>query len=119
MKIDFDKAEKDLAEALMQLIEEKNANILETNHQLEDIRILRAISLKTEKTKEDVEKAMSVTCYKNLLYCCGLEKNCFWQNACRKALGKSDENYVKKEQYIWHFLEKVCGIKGDWIVTFP
>lgn len=46
---------------------------------------------------------MSITCYENIGYCCGLSKPCIWRDSCRQVLGIDDETYVqvKKEDEIW------------------
>ncbi len=66
---------------------------------------LKEIDQKVRKTKADVKKAMSVTCYKNIGYCCGLAKDCIMRDSCRQALGIDDETYVRvKEKVIWEMI---------------
>jgi len=66
---------------------------------------LKEIEQKARKTKADVKKAMSVTCYKNIGYCCGLAKDCIMRDSCRQALGIDDETYIKvKEKVIWEMI---------------
>jgi len=64
--------------------------------------------LKSEKvTKEDVLKAMSITCYGNLAYCCGLEKKCPWRDMARAALRIDDETFRSKEDWVWSVLKGI------------
>lgn len=66
---------------------------------------LKEIERKITKTKADVKKAMSVTFYKNIGYCCGLAKDCIMRDSCRQALGVDDETYIKaKEKVVWEML---------------
>ena len=66
---------------------------------------LREIEQKERKTKTDIKKVMSITCYKNIGYCCGLAKDCIMRDGCRQALGIDDENYIKfKEKVIWEMI---------------
>lgn len=66
---------------------------------------LKEIEQKARNTKADVKKAMSVTCYKNIGYCCGLAKDCIMRDSCMQDLGIDDEAYVRvKEKMIWEIL---------------
>lgn len=90
----------------------KRAKSTEKREQLEDyirkLEICREISEKEMLTEEDVTRAMSVTCYENIGYCCGLEKPCLWRDSCRQALGIDDETYVEvKEAVIWEILNRL------------
>lgn len=70
------------------------------------LKTLQRIEQKTKKIRSDIAKAMSVTCYKNIGYCCGLKKDCIWRDSCRQALGIDDETYVAvKERMIWEMLK--------------
>lgn len=61
-------------------------------------------------TKEDIKETMSGLCYKNIGYCCGLEKPCVQRDACREALGISIEVFIQvKERMIWEMLKKEDG----------
>lgn len=59
----------------------KRAKSTEKREQLEDyiqkLKICQEVAEKEILTEEDVTKAMSVTCYGNIGYCCGLEKPSF------------------------------------------
>ena len=61
---------------------------------LSKLELLRKIEGKTSKAETDIKKAMSITCYGSLAYCCGLAKECFMRDGCRQALGIDDETYV-------------------------
>ena len=66
---------------------------------------LKEIDQKVKRTKTDVKKAMSITCYKNIGYCCGLAKDCIMRDSCRQALEIDDETYVRvKEKVIWEMV---------------
>jgi predicted metal-binding transcription factor (methanogenesis marker protein 9) len=90
----------------------KRAKSTGKREQLEDyirkLEICQQISEKEMVTEEDVTKAMSVTCYQNIGYCCGLEKPCLWRDSCRQALGIDDEVYVEvKEAVVWEILQRL------------
>ena len=79
--------------------------IEESIHKLE---VARQISQKNRLDEEDVGKAMSITCFGDIGYCCGLTKACVWRDACRQALRIDDETYIAvKEAVIRHMLERV------------
>jgi hypothetical protein len=79
--------------------------IEESIHKLE---VARQISQKNRLDEEDVGKAMSITCFGDIGYCCGLTKACVWRDACRQALRIDDETYVEvKEAVIRHMLGRV------------
>jgi len=64
--------------------------------------------MKGEKTsREEVLKAMSITCFGNLAYCCGLEKKCPWRDMARAALRIDDETFKSKENWIWNVLKGI------------
>ena len=73
---------------------------------LSKFEFLQQIEQKSRRTKNDVKKAMSITCYKSIAYCCGLAKDCIIRDGCRQALGVDDETYVEvKERMIWQMLK--------------
>jgi len=77
-------------------------------HYILKLEICQKIAEREVLTEEDVKKAMSVTCYGNIGYCCGLEKPCLWRDSCRKALGIDDNTYVEvKEAVIWEILQRL------------
>jgi hypothetical protein len=79
--------------------------IEESIHKLE---VARQISQKNRLDEEDIGRAMSITCFRNIGYCCGLTKACVWRDACRQALRIDDETYIEvKEAVIQHMLERV------------
>ena len=77
----------------------------ESIHKLE---VAREISQKERLDEQDVRRAMSITCYGNIGYCCGLTKACVWRDSCRQALRIDDETYIEvKEAVIQHMLERI------------
>lgn len=73
-------------------------------------QIAKEVYDKETLTKEDIYKAMSITCYGNLGYCCGLSKDCPWRDACRQALRIDDQTYVDiKENLIWQLMERASN----------
>jgi predicted metal-binding transcription factor (methanogenesis marker protein 9) len=75
---------------------------------IQKLEMLKEIDQKEMLTEEDINKAMSVTCYENIGYCCGLAKRCLWRDSCRQALGIDDETYVEvKEQVVWEILNRL------------
>ena len=76
------------------------------------LQIAKEVHDKETLTNEDIYKAMSITCYGNLGYCCGLSKECPWRDTCRQALRIDDKTYVEiKENVIWQLLER-AGKRG-------
>ena len=75
---------------------------------------LKEIDRKPRKTETDVRKVISVTCYKNTGYCCGLAKDCIMRDSCRQALGIDDETYIKvKEKVLWEMMAIRREIQND------
>jgi len=88
-------------EALQDYVDKLDENI----HKLE---MAREISQKRRLDEQDVRRAMSITCYGNIGYCCGLSKPCVWRDSCRQALRIDDETYIEvKEAVIRHMLERI------------
>ncbi|MEM2155769.1 MAG: zinc-ribbon domain-containing protein [Candidatus Jordarchaeales archaeon] len=59
------------------------------------------------------DKAMAITCYGSLAYCCGLEKNCATRDEALRLLGLSDEDYLKIKKYMHNkFIEYARGLWG-------
>ena len=48
-----------------------------------------------ELTREEVERAMSVTCWKHLAYCCSTKKKCGYRDMVLRALGLTKRDYSK------------------------
>ena len=79
--------------------------IEESIHKLE---VARQISQKNRLDEEDIGRAMSITCFGNIGYCCGLNEACVWRDACRQALRIDDGTYIAvKEAVIRHMLGRV------------
>ena len=109
--VNFDQAILDLEEAITEEEDKKEQRRLQ--RLVSKIELLREIEQKPTKTKTDIKKAMSITCYKNIGYCCGLAKDCIMRDSCRQALGINDEIYVKvKEKVIWEMLETMKGVNA-------
>ena len=77
----------------------------------EDIRkleIAKGIAHKKDLTSDDVKAVMAITCFADLGYCCGLQKECIWRDSCRQALGIDDATFTAfKEALIWQMLQHV------------
>lgn len=71
---------------------------------IDKLQILRKYSSGVG-SREEVEELMNVTCFGNLAYCCGLEKQCFWRDTVRTILGISDEDFCSKEKWIWEVVK--------------
>jgi hypothetical protein len=83
----------------------------ESIHKLE---VARDISQKKRLDEEDVGRAMGITCFGNIGYCCGLRKACVWRDACRQALKIDDETYIEvKEAVIRQMLERVNRMNSE------
>ena len=77
--IDFDQAILEIKEAISEEEDEKEQRRLQ--RLATKLESLREIDRKLRKTKTDVKKAMSITCYKNIGYCCGLAKGCIMRDS--------------------------------------
>jgi predicted metal-binding transcription factor (methanogenesis marker protein 9) len=100
-------------------MEHGEAEILEESEALQDyvdsleetirkLEVAREVSQKERLDEEDIRRAMSITCYGNIGYCCGLTKVCLWRDSCRQALGIDDKTYVEvKEAVIRDMLERI------------
>jgi len=104
--IDFNQLLKKLKGSL------KRTKMLERREQLTDfiqkLEMLKEIDQKEMLDEEDINRAMSVTCYENIGYCCGLTRPCLWRDSCRQALGIDDEAYVEvKEEVVWEILGRI------------
>jgi len=76
----------------------------ESIHKLE---VARKISQKARLDEQDVKRAMGITCFGDIGYCCGLTKECVWRDSCRQALKIDDDTYVEvKEAVIRQMLER-------------
>jgi hypothetical protein len=101
--INFDQAILELQDAISEEEDEREQRRFQ--RLIVKLGVLREIEQKPTKTKTDVKKAMSITCYKNIGYCCGLAKDCIMRDSCRQAIGIDDETYVKvKEKMIWEMI---------------
>jgi len=57
------------------------------------------------------DKAMAITCYGSLAYCCGLEKKCTIRDEALRLLGLSEEDYLKIKKYMHNkFIEYAKGL---------
>ena len=101
--MNFDEVILEVKEAISEEEDEREQRRLQ--RLASKLDLLKQIEQKVRKTKTDVKKAMSITCYKNIGYCCGLAKDCIMRDGCRQALGIDDENYIKvKENVIWEMI---------------
>lgn len=71
------------------------------------------ISKQDELSSDDLIKAMNITCYGNLMYCCGLSKNCIWRDAARAALHMGDSLYTAKEKMIFDLAKQIKRVRTD------
>jgi len=106
-------------ESAKSAIEHGEAEILEDSEALQDyvdsleetirkLEVAREVSQKERLDEEDIKRAMSITCYGNIGYCCGLTKVCLWRDSCRQSLGIDDKTYVEvKEAVIRDMLERI------------
>lgn len=59
------------------------------------------------------DKAMAITCYGSLAYCCGLEKKCAIRDEALRLLGLSEDDYLKIKRYMHNkFIEYAKGLWG-------
>jgi len=59
------------------------------------------------------DRAMAITCYGSLAYCCGLEKKCPIRDEALRLLGLSEADYLKIKRYMHNkFIEYAKGLWG-------
>jgi len=112
-------------ESAKSAMEHGEAEILEDSEALQDyvdsleesirkLEIAREISQKERLDEEDIRRAMSITCYGNIGYCCGLTKVCLWRDSCRQSFGIDDKTYVEvKEAVIRRMLEHISRMNNQ------
>jgi hypothetical protein len=109
LKFNLDGAKSAIESGEYESVEELeglNAYIKGLIDAIRKFQIAKELYDKDTLTNEDIYKAMSITCYGNLGYCCGLAKECLWRDACRQVLHIDDKTYVEiKENVIWQMLE--------------
>jgi hypothetical protein len=69
------------------------------------------ISKLDQITPGQMMEAQKVTCFGNLMYCCGLEKSCYKRDLARAALHMNDELYKSKENALLD-LVKFTKVEG-------
>lgn len=52
----------------------------------------------------DIKKILSLTCYNNIAYCCGLQKVCIWRDAVLNLLQLTPEEYIKAKNQCQRYL---------------
>jgi len=85
----------DFAAAIKELVEKAKKENKQTEETIAKIRMLQELEDKYSDvplTEDDIERAMSVTCF-GLAYCCGLEKSCFWRDSALQVLGISPSKF--------------------------
>ena len=45
-------------------------------------------------TKEEAQEILSLCCYNNISYCCGLQKGCVWRDTVLNIFAISPDDYV-------------------------
>lgn len=63
-------------------------------------RLIVKYAYHKEFTDPQMKEILGITCYGNLAYCCGLQKNCIRRNTALQILHISPEEYVKKEKVV-------------------
>ncbi len=66
-------------------------------------------------TKRDVERGLGVLCFKNLAWCCSLDKKCGYRDSLLKTIGLARKDYRRYKNrckgLLWSFL-KEKGVIG-------
>lgn len=57
--------------------------------------------------EEEIKKALELTCFHSLSFCCGLRKSCSMRDKARELLGISDKEYIRLKK---EFDEKIKEI---------
>jgi len=64
----------------------------------EKINILKKYNGRKRFTEEEQNDILSLLCYDDLGYCCGLSKPCLWRNAVTELFGISPEKFKKVKE---------------------
>lgn len=100
--LDLDKLLKEIYTEIMSILEEACDIISNYGMHIRKNKELKNILLtykeKTPKTEEEINDVMSILCFKNIAYCCGVKKNCFRRDIVLKIFGMSKENYTKEKE---------------------
>jgi len=91
------------------IIEELNAyiNELSKEHDRELAELTRKLVIiekykdKKPKSEEELKELLSLLCYDNLVYCCGLKKPCYWRDTVLAILRISNKKYKEWKEGMW------------------
>jgi len=64
----------------------------------ERLDILKKYNRQKQFTEEDQKAILSLLCYDDFGYCCGLSKPCLWRNAAMDLFGISPEKFKKVKE---------------------
>jgi len=59
----------------------------------------------------DALNVMKITCFGNLMFCCGIEKSCVWRDLVLHVLGIGREDYNRKKILLTPLFLEMFGIK--------
>lgn len=58
-------------------------------------------------TEREISQIQSITCYKNLGYCCSLSKECLFRDTALEIIGISRKQFKSKENWV----KEICRNK--------
>jgi len=75
--------------------DEIKSNDMKIKKLLKTLNILIKYKDRKPSTKEEIKEVMSMTCFDNIAYCCGIKKDCFWRDLVLLIL-RIDKKEFKK-----------------------
>lgn len=58
----------------------------------------------TKFTDTEIKTILSLVCYNNIAYCCGLQKTCIWRDAVLNLMKLTPEEYIKAKDQCQRYL---------------
>ena len=72
------------------------------------LKIIEKYINKEPENETEYKELFSLLCYKNIAYCCGIEKDCYWRDIVLFIIGISKENYKNwKEEVGKNFIKAI------------
>jgi len=98
----------DLIETIKKQYNEKRTRLDEEEKEiLRKAKILSKYKDSPPKNEEELKELFSILCFKNIGYCCGLEKPCVWRDSVLSILKIPREGYRREKEDFGYTLAKL------------
>ena len=87
------KAIKMLEKHLSDIDKEIEQQIKDKKEIWQKINIIQKYMSKSPITQDGIQEVFNLLCFKNIGYCCGLDKPCVWRDTVRYIFGITDEKF--------------------------